>query len=165
MIAPRGIAAGKTEKADGMKVLLAIDDSKCSEAAMQTVIEQGHAKETEVRVLHIVEPPSLLVARDMGANDSKLENVWEEEMKQGQVLVEKAAEKLRAHGMKVSTDVQQGDPKMMIIDESKKWHSDLIVVGSHGKKALDRYLMGSVSDTIARQAQCSVEIVRIPAHR
>jgi nucleotide-binding universal stress UspA family protein len=64
--------------------------------------------------------------------------------------------------MKVTTAVQQGDPKSMTIDASAEWHADLIVVGSHGRNALDRFLMGRGSEAIARHAPCSVEIVRIP---
>jgi hypothetical protein len=94
-----------------MKVLLAIDDSKFSNAAIQAVIAQSHSKDTEVRVLHVVEPPSLLVAREMGGYDPTLEAVWDEETKQAQALVAKTAETLRSHGMKVTTAVQQGDPK------------------------------------------------------
>jgi nucleotide-binding universal stress UspA family protein len=146
-----------------MKVLLAIDDSKFSEAAIRAVIAQAHAKDTEVRVLHVVEPPSLLVAREMGGYDTSLEAIWDEEMKQAQALVAKTAETLRSHGMKVTTAVQQGDPKSMIIDASEEWHADLIVLGSHGRKALDRFLLGSVSDAITHHAHCSVEIVRLPS--
>ena len=148
-----------------MKVLLAIDDSKFSDAAVQAVIAQAHSKDTEVRVLHIVEPPSLLVGREMGGYDPALEAVWDEEKKQAQTLVAKTAETLRTHGMKVTTAVQQGDPKSMIIDVSEEWNADLIVIGSHGRKALDRFLMGSVSEAIARHAHCSVQIVRIPSAR
>jgi nucleotide-binding universal stress UspA family protein len=148
-----------------MKVLLAIDDSKYSNAAIQAVIAQAHSKDTEVRVLHVVEAPSLLVAREMGGYDQALEAMWDEETKQAQALVSKTAETLRSHGIEVTTAVQQGDPKSMIIDASEEWHADLIVVGSHGRKALDRFLMGSVSEAIARHARCSVEIVRIPSGR
>ena len=49
-----------------MKILLAIDDSTFSEAATHAVVTQGRAKDIEVLVLHIVEPPSLLVAREIG---------------------------------------------------------------------------------------------------
>jgi nucleotide-binding universal stress UspA family protein len=146
-----------------MKILLAIDDSKFSEAATHAVIAQAHLRDTEVRVLHVVEPPSLLVARETGGYDPALEAVWGEETKEAQSLVTKTAETLRSHGMKVTTAVQQGDPKSMIIDASEEWHADLIVLGSHGRKALDRFLMGSVSEAIARHARCSVEIVRIPS--
>lgn len=146
-----------------MKILLPIDDSKFSEAAIRAVIAQAHSKDTQVRVLHVVEPPSLLVARDMGGYNSTLEEVWDEETKQAEVLVAKAAETLRAHGITVTTAVKQGEPKSLILDTSAEWHADLIVLGSHGRKALDRFLMGSVSDATARHARCSVEIVRISA--
>ncbi len=145
-----------------MKILLAVDDSKFSEAAAQTVVIQGRPEGTEVRVLHIVEPPTLLVAREMGGYDSTLEAVWEAESKQAEALVAQTADMLRSQGLRVTTAVGQGDPKSMIIDEAEKWKADLIVLGSHGRKALDRFLMGSVSEAVARHASCSVEIVRIP---
>jgi nucleotide-binding universal stress UspA family protein len=148
-----------------MKILLAIDNSKFSEAAIEAVIAQARSKDTEVRVLHVVEPPSLLVTREMGGYDPALETVWDEETKQAQVLVTKAAETLHSHGMKTSTAVEQGDPKSKIIDASEDWHADLIVLGSHGRNALDRFLMGSVSEAIVRHARCSVEVVRIASSR
>jgi nucleotide-binding universal stress UspA family protein len=153
----------KFSKVTRMKVLLAIDGSKYSEAAIQTVIAQAHAKDTEVHVIHVVEPPTLLIAREMGGYDPALEQIWDAETKHAHTLVEKTAETLRALGMKVTTAVEQGDPKSAIIDASKKWHADLIVLGSHGRNAFDRFLMGSVSEAIVRHAHCSVEVVRIPS--
>jgi nucleotide-binding universal stress UspA family protein len=146
-----------------VKILLAIDDSRFSDAATEAVIAQNHSKDTEVRVLHVVEPPPLLVNREMGAFDPTPEQLWDQETKRAQTLVDKTATTLRSHGMTVSTAVQQGDPKSTIIDVSKDWRADLIVLGSHGRKAMDRFLMGSVSEAVARHAHCSVEIVRIPS--
>lgn len=146
-----------------MKILLAIDDSKFSEAAVQAVVAQAHSKKTEVRILHVVEPPSLLVAREMGGYDPSLEAVWDQETKQAQTLVAKAAETLSVRGFKTSVVVKQGDPKSMIIDVATEWNADLIVLGSHGRKALDRFLMGSVSEATVRHAVCSVEVVRLSA--
>ena len=145
-----------------MKIVLAIDGSKFSEAAIRTVIEQARPQDTEVQVLHVVEPPSLLVAREMGGYDRALDAVWEAETKQAGVLVTKIADQLRSKGLKVTTMVEQGDPQTKIIDTAAKWRADLIVVGSHGRKGLEHFLLGSVSDAVARHAGCSVEIVRIP---
>jgi nucleotide-binding universal stress UspA family protein len=146
-----------------VKILLAIDGSKFSDAATQAVIARSQEKDVEVRVVHVVEPPNLLIGREMGGFDPALEQVWTEETKRAHALVDKTAEALRSHGMKVSTAVEQGEPKSAIIDVSKEWRADLIVVGSHGHSAFDRFLMGSVSEAIARHAHCSVEIVRIPS--
>jgi nucleotide-binding universal stress UspA family protein len=148
-----------------MRILLAIDDSKFSEAAIEAVIEQARPHGTEVRVLHVLESPPLLVAREMGGHDPALETAWESERQRAKAVVAKAAELLRARGLKVAAAVEDGDPKSKILDVAEEWHADLIVLGSHGRKGLNRFLMGSISDAVARHASCSVEIVRIrPAH-
>ena len=47
-----------------------------------------------------------------------------------------------------------------IIDSAAEWRADLIVVGSHGRSGIPRFLLGSVAEFVARHAKCSVEIVR-----
>jgi nucleotide-binding universal stress UspA family protein len=145
-----------------MKILLAIDGSKFSEAAVRAVMEQARPQDTEVQVLHVVEPPSLLVAREMGGYDRALDAVWEAETKQAEAMVAKVAEELSAKGLKVTPTVEQGDPQSKIIDAASKWRADLIVIGSHGRRGLEHFLLGGVSEGVARHAGCSVEIVRMP---
>lgn len=85
--------------------------------------------------------------------------------KSAEALVEKTAEVLRSRGLQTTTGVEFGDPRTKIIDAADRWGADLIVVGSHGRRTLKHFLMGSVSETVARHARCSVEIVRIPSER
>jgi nucleotide-binding universal stress UspA family protein len=144
-----------------MRILLAIDDSKFSEAAAETVIEQARPHGTEVRILHVLESPPLLVARELGGYEPALQNALEFQKQHAEALVAKVAEFLRARGLKVTAALEMGDPKSKILDVAEEWHADLIVLGSHGRKGLNRFLMGSVSDAVARHACCSVEIVRI----
>jgi nucleotide-binding universal stress UspA family protein len=146
-----------------MKILLAIDDSKFSQAAVQSVVAQAWPPGTEVKVLNIVEPPSLLLGREMAGYDPEFEAVWKALREQAKALVAKAIEILRAAGLNVTPALEEGDPKSKIIDIAKQWQANLIVLGSHGRKGLDRFLMGSVSEAVVRHAHCSVEIVRTPA--
>jgi nucleotide-binding universal stress UspA family protein len=146
-----------------MKILLAIDDSKFSEAAIESVVTQFRPYDAEIRVVHVVEPPSLLVAREMGGYDPALDAGWVEETNRAESLVARVAEALRAKGLRAATAVEQGDPKSEIIRMAREWPADLIVLVSHGHKGLDRFLMGSVSEAVARHAHCSVQIVRIPS--
>jgi len=148
-----------------MKILLAIDDSKFSEAAIQTVIAQARPQNTEVRILHVLLPPSLLLGREMGGYDPEVEAVWNAEREQAKALVTKTVGTLRTSGFNVTSTLEEGDPKSRIIDVASEWNADLIVLGSHGRKGLDRFLMGSVAEGVARHAKCSVEIVRLPAAR
>ena len=143
-----------------MKVLLAVDDSKYSEAATEAVIRQTRPEQTEVRVLHVVEPLLLIPYYYMGQVAS-VETAQQKRMEEGRELVARAGQRLTQAGCKVQTDVKEGDPRAMILDYAAAWNPDLIVVGSHGRKGLDRFLIGSVAESVARHAPCSVMIVRI----
>jgi nucleotide-binding universal stress UspA family protein len=146
-----------------MKILLALDDSKFSQAATEALIAQAKPKETEVRVLHVIEPLPVYPEGQAWGYGAKSIPVSAEERKEAEELVTRSAQTLRDAGFTVMTAVEQGSPKVVIIDSAKEWPADLIVLGSHGRKGLDRFLMGTVSEAVARHAPCSVEIVRIPS--
>lgn len=143
-----------------MKILLAIDDSKFSKAALKSVLALASVPGTQVRVLHVVEPPTALVARGMGGYSSNLRMIWAEERRRAEALVGRAAKQLKEAGLRTSASVEIGEPRSKIVDIARKWHADLIVVGSHGRRGLDRFLMGSVSDAVVHHAPCSVQVVR-----
>ena len=60
----------------------------------------------------------------------------------------------------VTTKIVAGSPKSVILNEAEKFKADLIIVGSHGYGAIERFVLGSVSHSVALHAKCSVEIVR-----
>jgi nucleotide-binding universal stress UspA family protein len=137
-----------------MKLLLAIDGSRYSEAATHAVIAQYQPQGTQIKVLNVVDLPLPIPTSD-AAGFRKLS------LKHGQELVQQAERVLSKAGYKTQTAVEEGDPKSKILDQAKKWKADLIVMGSHGRKGLNRFLVGSVAQTVSRHAACSVEIVRI----
>jgi nucleotide-binding universal stress UspA family protein len=147
-----------------MRVLLAIDGSEPSEAAVQAVAVRGPG--TEVRVVTVVEPattllPSLVAGAELGLwRTAELDALRRAALEQAERLVTKAAATLRGAGLTVSQSVEEGDARSKILDLAAAWSPDLIVVGSNGRKGLDRFLLGSVSETVARHAPCSVEITR-----
>ncbi len=64
----------------------------------------------------------------------------EDQKREAKALVGETAKMLAAAGFKVSTCVEAGDAKTVILDEAADWHCDLIVVGSHGRKGFGRFL-------------------------
>ncbi len=143
-----------------MKVLLAIDGSAPSDAAVSEVCRRPWPQGTEVRIITV-------------------ENPWKEELLRGNLpsmydeinvrlraeawqRLNAAAAKVRSHApvMTVTPVFREGQPKDKILDEAEEWGADLIVVGSHGYGTLKRFLLGSVSMAVATGAHCSVEIVR-----
>jgi nucleotide-binding universal stress UspA family protein len=144
-----------------MKILLAIDNSKFSQIAIQAVAKQFRTKRTQVRVLHVVEPISTYISVDMIPHFvAQIAQVEQERRKEAKEFVQRAARHLRKVGFRTSEIVEQGDAKSMIVDYAANWHADVIVLGSHGWKGLGRFLMGSVSEAVTRHAGCSVEVVR-----
>jgi len=86
--------------------------------------------------------------------------------KQAHENVERALQTLKSKGNKnISVDAQimPGPPRSVILDEAEDWGADLIVVGSHGYRAWERFLLGSVSQAVVSHAKCSVEVVRCRA--
>lgn len=140
-----------------MKVLLATDGSKFSQAATQAIISQWRQQGTEVKVLNVVDLPLLIPT--LYAAEFR-----EESLKHGEELVRQAEQPLTKAGYKVETAVEEGDPKSKIVEDAARWKADLIILGSHGRRGMERFLMGSVSDAVARHAPCSVQVVRIPTN-
>ena len=147
-----------------MKILLAIDGSACSQAATRAVVDQFPRERAEVRVLHADDwpnrlPTSLAFAEGPSAASDILD-VRDERRRQGEELVSRAAQQLQAAGFQTSTAVRDGDPRHAILDVAAEWGPDVIVLGSHGRRGMNRFLLGSVSESVVRHAPCSVEIVR-----
>lgn len=68
----------------------------------------------------------------------------------------------RSRLLDITTEVIFGSAKNVILADAEAFGADLIVVGSHGRGMLERFLLGSVSQAVALHAACSVEIVRRP---
>lgn len=68
--------------------------------------------------------------------------------------------RLQNTGLIVSSLIKEGDPKVVLLQEAKKWGAECIFMGALGYSKLDRLLIGSVSTAIAARAKCSVEIIR-----
>jgi nucleotide-binding universal stress UspA family protein len=151
-----------------MRILLAIDDSECSAAAVRAVITQFTPQHTHVHVLHVDEwpkglPPSMSFSEGASAANSIL-SLHELRRHRAASLVASAADRLGAADFATTMSIRDGDARQAILDCASEWHADLVVLGSHGKKGFNRLILGSVSDAVARQATCSVEVVRASAN-
>ncbi len=137
-----------------MKILIGIDDSEFSQAAAEAVARRPWAQGTQVKLVSAIEQPANYPVDARDPNPYEL----------ARLALDRAVAALRAsdNQFEVSTDIIEGSPKHVLLDEAEAWGADLIVVGSHGRRGLERFLLGSVSQAVALHAKCSVEIVRAP---
>lgn len=147
-----------------MKILLAVDDSEFSKAAVNAILNQFRPDGVEVNVLTVVEYLRLAPAYvGMGVGPSvpaDFAGVIEKWLDQAEHLVKESAKSLESAGFRATATVKEGDAKNQILEYADEWRPDLIMVGSHGRKGINRFLLGSVSEAIVRHAPCSVQIVR-----
>lgn len=143
-----------------MRILLAVDGSKPSEAAVKVLSEMPWPKESTVRVLWVGQNISPVIP-ELALVD--VEDVVVRLDREGEKLVERVATSLRNTQLSVEKTTRRGDARHEIVNEAKEWHADLIVLGSHGLTGFSHWLIGSVAENVVRHAPCSVLIARAPA--
>ena len=147
-----------------MRALLAVDGSKCSESATRALVSQMRPEGAEILVLEVVEPRIFSTPPQMSAGYApEQDEILKEQFKRAHESVDRASQVLRSAGFNVNTRVAEGEVRTGVLDVAAEWHADLIVLGSHGRRGLERFLLGSVADSVVRNAHCSVLLVRIPA--
>lgn len=147
-----------------MKIVLALDGSACSDAAVDEAARRPWPADSQVRIISVMEQHTPLTSEPWVPSADYLEEVEMAERTQAEKTLSKAATKLRegkgSNRLDITTEILIGSPKRVIVEEAEKWGADLIVVGSHGYRSWERMLLGSVSQAVAMHAECSVEIVR-----
>ena len=167
-----------------MKILLAVDGTEPSEAAVHAVQNMTWPAGSTLRVLSVARDVSALFA------PSRFAPGWMAGISSGTVVqpaatagvqhpaqaseelahrlklesesvVRRVAELLRdKHELTFETVVRTGDARDVIVEDATTWGADLIVVGSQGRTKLQRWLVGSVAEAVVRHAPCSVQVAR-----
>jgi nucleotide-binding universal stress UspA family protein len=160
-------AGGRAPSSHPMKILLATDGSECSVAAMRSVASRPWPIGTVFKILSVEElapTPIPVEVSSLAAiyPASLLEELVTGARARAIAASEGAQKTLTQAGLTVlgQDPTPSGDPKSVILDTAKTWQADLIVLGSHGRHGLDRFLMGSVAESVAVHAHCSVVVVR-----
>ena len=146
-----------------MKILLATDGSAHSKAMVKKFAGRIFPPNTKVRIISAYEKHSYIEnTAPMGVLTEYFDVANKLLFKSAKTATENAAAILRKINPKlsISTAVIEGSPKNIILGEAEKFHANLIVVGSHGHGFVAGFLLGSVSQSVALHAKCSVEIVR-----
>jgi len=159
-------AGGAAPSSHPMKVLLATDGSECSLAAAISVAARPWPGGTVFKVVSVEE--LVAIETPMAASPlasiypaSLLEELLADAHARAVNAVECARKILEKAGLKVLDQQPNpvGDPRTLILELAQTWPADLIVLGSHGRRGWDRLLMGSVAESLAVHAHCSVEVI------
>lgn len=155
-----------------MKILIAYDGSPCADAALVDFQRAGLPDDAEVIVLSVADvclwPTSNQdVAIPETANVKKAHQLALNAVKEAQALAVEACQRIRSSfpGWTVNAEACGESPAWAILGRADEWKSDLIVVGSQGRSAVGRLILGSVSQKVVTEANCSVRVARGPVLR
>jgi nucleotide-binding universal stress UspA family protein len=145
-----------------MNILLPVDGSSFSDAAVAEVGARPWPAPTEVKIVTAFQVPITPTPEVWTISDEYYPALEQAAREQAQAIVNAAVAKLGgmlAHSVSLTGEVLNGPPREVILDEAERWNADLIVMGSHGYGAWQRLLLGSVSQAVVSHAHCSVEVV------
>jgi nucleotide-binding universal stress UspA family protein len=146
-----------------MKILLAVDGSAYSHAAVEEVAKRPWPPQSEIKVITAAETPVMVGVEPWVPSPEYFEQLEKSIREAAQAVIESALLKLKTTDdktLKISSEIIPGPPRQVIVEEAERWVADLIVMGSRGLGTWNRLLLGSVSNSVVHHAKCSVEIVR-----
>ncbi len=136
------------------KILIAHDGSDAADRALLEAVAIGEKFGAKLTVISVV--PNLCFS-EIGTDCDTVTKLYRAEI---EGAMEGVNALLKERGIEAETIILEGSPADVIVDHAKGMGMDLIVVGSTGKQATERTILGSVSSKVVANAPCSVLVVR-----
>ena len=138
------------------KILIAVDSEPIAVRAVDVGAELASALRAEIALINVVESALGYPADTGGVPPGEILALAKQDAK-------KLISNLRRH-LSAETIVMElvpvGSPATEIVRAANDWSADMIVLGSHGRKGVQRALLGSVAEAVMRQARCPVLVIR-----
>lgn len=145
-------------------ILAPVDGSDASDLALQEAIRLAKDQRAQLRILHVVDAVTVNWDTEFGNTGEIIETL----RKAGESILAKAESMARQSGITAETRLVEMEtlPERVpakIAEEADLWPADLIVIGTHGRHGLNRLLMGSVAEGVARLSSKPVLLIRAQA--
>jgi len=135
------------------KVLFPTDGSDGAAAVFEHVLDVAEAHDATVHVLNVADTTRESVTQIRGQVIDALEQA-------GVRIVQETAERASDRGVPTVTEVMQGEPYRTIVDYADTYDIDLVIMPTHGRRGLERFLLGSTTERVVRRSDVPVLTVR-----
>ncbi|WP_135827226.1 universal stress protein [Halorussus ruber] len=135
-------------------ILLPYDGSEGATEVLHHASEIAHWADATIQVLYVADTTRDSVTVVEGQTVDAL-------AQEGEDIIEEAAKTLDTLGVSYETDVVQGNPAPTIVNYAERYDQDLVVMPTHGREGISRYLIGSVSEKVVRLSSVPVLTVRM----
>jgi nucleotide-binding universal stress UspA family protein len=139
-------------------ILIPTDGSACSQLALDHGVRLAKDQQATVRIVHVLDLQPLYLSEMLDVEP--IADAWRHS---AEAIVVGAAEGAVGSGVRVEHAVLEALRDRVadvIVEESRRWPADLIVIGTHGRRGLHHVLLGSVAEGVVRTTTVPVLLIR-----
>ena len=147
------------------RILVPVDGSSTSNAGLKEALKLAKSQHSKVCLLHVVDEMIVFNVPEGAVN---IGPVIEELKRGGKRVLQKAQKLAAAQGIRTESDLRESAGVRVadvIAGRARRWRADVIVMGTHGRRGVNRMLLGSDAELVLRNASAPVLLVRAGARR
>jgi len=137
------------------RVIYATDLSDASQGAWEDARRLGKLFDAEIVILHVATPPPVFLDAAY-ASAGIIEELRANARRDAETRLDGMLGSIRGSGLKARIRLEEGPAAQRVLEAVAQEKADLLIVGTHGRTGVDRFLLGSVADRLMRQAPCPV---------
>lgn len=145
------------------RIMVAVDESFMTSQVMEAAIELAKATGAQVAICHAIDE-TILAQREVAMMLPNSVGKTEARMRLGaEGFLDRLLQTVRSAGVEAEIKLVESEQKHvsdMLIEAAAEWQADLLVVGTHGRRGIERYFVGSAAERLVRKAQVSLLLVR-----
>ena len=142
-------------------ILVPLDGSYLAEAAIPAALELATRFNSKISLLRVTRTPYIASGLDGSAYAELIVTLRQQEFDEADTYLQMMQKNLRQHNLVVDTFVREGDPVAeLILEITEEEEVDTIVMSTHGRGGISRWVFGSVADRVLRQANIPVVLIR-----
>ena len=142
------------------RILVPVDGSATSMAGLGEALRLAKSQKARVRLVHIVDEVAIFASSEGGLN---IEPVIESLKSGGKRILARAAKAAAARGVRAETEMVENATSRVadvLVSRARRWRADLIVMGTHGRRGVNRLVLGSDAELVVRNSPVPVLLVR-----
>jgi nucleotide-binding universal stress UspA family protein len=140
-------------------ILHATDFSTASRRAFTTAVDLARTLKAKLTLVYVI-APLLPMAPEQYVDAGAFDRIEAQTRDWSAQQLKRLANRVRKAGVRVATELREGDAATQIVRAAKSRRADLIVVGTHGRGVIPKFFLGSVADRVIKTATCPVTAVR-----
>jgi nucleotide-binding universal stress UspA family protein len=142
------------------KIMVPVDGSSTSMAGLKEALRLARNQKARVRLIHIVDEVTIFNSAEGGLN---IEPVIESLKSGGKRILDRAAKLAASRGVRAEIELFENATSRVadvLVARAKRWRAELIVMGTHGRRGVNRLVLGSDAELVVRNSPVPVLLVR-----